>query len=54
MRGHDGANGSRPHTSRRRLLAATGALSLGVLAGCVGGDSGPDTSGTVDGGTSGG
>ncbi|MFT4880394.1 MAG: hypothetical protein ACI9HI_000389 [Salinirussus sp.] len=54
MRGHDGANGPRPHTSRRRLLAATGALSLGVLAGCVGGDSGPDTSGTVDGGTSGG
>ena len=54
MRGHDGANGSRPHTSRRRLLAATGALSLGVLAGCVGGDSGPDTSGTADGGTSGG
>ncbi len=54
MRGQDGAKGFQPHTSRRRLLAATGALSLGVLAGCVGGDSGPGASGTADGGTPGG
>ena len=59
MRGKNSANGARPHISRRRILAATGTLSVGALAGCVGGDSGPGASGTSgggasDGGTSGG
>jgi len=51
MREQHGANGPRPHISRRHLLAATGTLSVGVLAGCVGGEGGPDTSGASDGTT---
>jgi hypothetical protein len=50
MHGKSGASGSPPHISRRSLLAATGTLSVGVLAGCVGSESGPGAGGPAGGG----
>lgn len=45
MKGYGDTSDRQTHTSRRRVLAATGTIGLGVLAGCSGG-------GDSDGGTS--